>query len=184
MENFDVKSFWFILWHFNFHPFFQNLAFSLVIPASLYFDFHGLFSLLRSRGANKKIWYDIIVKNAFLSSHKNVLLQCSACKGFCEAAKKEDRSGKNKKSASLERLKCHYSISVVLFRGEFRARYRHTRNFFLFTFLSRFHPILDALFTSEWGSRRLGYGKKNEQKIVFVYVSAKSCKGRKKYMNI
>ena len=80
-------------------------------------------------------------------------------KVFLWTCKKKDRSGKNKKSASLERLKCHYSISVVLFRGEFRARYCHTRNFLLFTF-SGFHPILDALFTSEWGSRRLGYGIK------------------------
>ena len=130
-------------------------------PCKFIFWFPWTFFLLRSRGANKKIWYDIIVKNAFLSSHKNVLYQSSSCKGFfCEAAKKEDRSGKNKKSASLERLKCHYSISVVLFRGEFRARYRHTCNFLLFTFLSGFHPILDALYTSEWGSRRLGYGIK------------------------
>ena len=133
MENFDVKSFWFILWHFNFHPFFSKLGIFPCDPSKFIFWFPWTFFLLRSRGANKKIWYDIIVKNAFLSSHKNVLLQCFSCKGFfCKAAKKEDRSGKNKKSASLERLKCHYSISVVLFRGEFRARYRHTRNFHFF----------------------------------------------------
>ena len=111
-------------------------------PCKFIFWFPWTFFLLRSRGANKKIWYDIIVKNAFLSSHKNVLLQCFSCKVkvFVKLQKKR---------TDLERIKILPLLSVwnviipfpLFCSGENLEPGIVTLNFLLFTFLSGSHPL-------------------------------------------
>ena len=161
MENFDVKSFWFILWHFNFHPFFQNLAFSLVIPASLYFDFHGLFSCWGVEVQTRKYDMTLSSRTHFYRHIKMFCIKAPPVKGFFVKLQK--------KRTDLERIKNLPLLSVwnviipfpLFCSGENLEPGIVTHAIFFFSlFLSGFHPILDALYTSEWGSRRLGYGIK------------------------
>ena len=135
------------------------------------FWFPWTFFLLRSRGANEKIWYDIIVKNAFLSSHKNVLLQCFSCKVkvFVKLQKKR---------TDLERIKILPLLSVwnviipfpLFCSGENLEPGIVTLNFLLFTFLSGFHPILDALLTSKWIKKTGIWKEKWRENCVCVRI--------------